>query len=154
MKQKLLFPLPLVAEIEVTYTPKFPSDWQTLSTSDNVAKLLINAFRPETFCLQEAMYCLYLNRANKPLGIAQISLGGYTGTVADVRLILTIALKSGCCAFVLCHNHPSGNLRPSMADEDLTQKIKGAAKLMDITLLDHLILSHEGYFSFADEGIL
>ena len=67
MKQKLLFPLPLVAEIEVTYTPKFPSDWQTLSTSDNVAKLLINAFRPETFCLQEAMYCLYLNRANKPL---------------------------------------------------------------------------------------
>ena len=81
-------------------------------------------------------------------------MGGITGTVADPRLILAAAIKSLSVGLVLCHNHPSGNLRPSRADEELTLKIKEAAKYHDIKVLDHIILSSEGYFSFADEGLL
>ena len=154
MKQTTLFPVSLVAEIEISYKPKFPYNWNNLSTSREVSELLRTAFEPDTFCLQESMYCLYLNRNTRPLGVAQIGKGGYTSTVADIRLILGIALKSGCCAIILCHNHPSGNLKPSGADELLTKKVKEAAQLFDIKLLDHIILSHEGFFSFSDEGML
>ena len=77
-----------------------------------------------------------------------------TGTVADPRIILKKALEEDATSLVLCHNHPSGNLKPSRADEDLTHKIKEAAKYFDITVMDHIIVSEEGYYSFADEGIL
>ena len=77
-----------------------------------------------------------------------------TGTVADPRLILAAALKVGAVSVILCHNHPSGNLKASRADEELTQKIKCAAAYHDIKVLDHLIISNEGYYSFTDEGLL
>jgi len=77
-----------------------------------------------------------------------------TGTVADPRIILKKALDHDATAIVLCHNHPSGNVRPSRADELLTQKIKQAAAFFDINIMDHIIVSNEGYFSFADEGLL
>ena len=83
-----------------------------------------------------------------------ISQGGITGTVADPRLILRKTLEKGAVSLILFHNHPSGNLKPSKADEQLTQKIKEAASFMDIRVLDHLIISHTGYYSFADEGKL
>ena len=83
-----------------------------------------------------------------------ISRGGITGTVADPRMILKKALENGATSIILSHNHPSGNLQPSKADEDLTQKIKMAAIYFDIKVLDHIIVSEEGYFSFADEGML
>ena len=83
-----------------------------------------------------------------------VSQGGMTGTVADTRIILKKALEAKATSIVLCHNHPSGNLMPSKADEDLTNKIKQAALLLDIKVLDHLIVSEEGYYSFADEGNL
>ena len=97
---------------------------------------------------------LLLNRANKVLGIFQASSGGVTGTVADPKLILVAALKSNASSLVISHNHPSGNLKPSRQDEELTMKIKEAAKFLDIRLLDHLIVTPEAYYSFADEGIL
>ena len=102
----------------------------------------------------EVFGVLFLNKANKINHFELISRGGITGTVADPRIILKKALEKDATSIVLCHNHPSGNLRPSRADEDLTHKIKEAAKFMDIKVLDHIIVSEEGYYSFADEGVL
>jgi DNA repair protein RadC len=97
---------------------------------------------------------VFLNRGNRVTHFEIISEGGLTGTVADPRVILKKALEHEATSLVLCHNHPSGNLRPSKADELLTQKIKQAASFMDILVMDHIIVSNEGYFSFADEGML
>ena len=102
----------------------------------------------------EVFVVVFLNRANRINHYEIISEGGITGTVADPRIILKKALQEDAVSIILCHNHPSGNLLPSRADEDLTQKIKEAAKYFDIKVLDHLIVSDDGYFSFADEGIL
>ena len=88
------------------------------------------------------------------IGSYQLSKGGITGTIADVRLILSVALKTLATGLILAHNHPSGNLKPSEADIQLTQKVKDAAKLLDIEVMDHIIISSEGYYSFMDEGIL
>jgi len=88
------------------------------------------------------------------LGITSISEGGLSGTVVDVRLILATALKAGASSMILCHNHPSGNLKPSEADYKITQKIKDAGETMDIQVLDHLIITGEAYFSFSDEGVM
>lgn len=102
----------------------------------------------------EVFAVLYLNRANKINHFEIISKGGITGTVADPRIILKRALEEEATSIVLSHNHPSGNLNPSRADEELTKKIKEAAALMDIKLLDHIIVGDDGYFSFLDEGLI
>lgn len=102
----------------------------------------------------EAFWVAYLNRANKLIRSECISTGGITGTVADPRIILKKALDLRAVNMILCHNHPSGNLRPSKADEEITFKIKNAAALLDIQVLDHIIVSIEGFFSFADEGLI
>jgi DNA repair protein RadC len=103
---------------------------------------------------QEVFAVIFLNQANKINHFDIISEGGITGTVADPRIILKLALQHEATGLVLCHNHPSGNLHPSRADEALTHKIKEAAKYFDIKVLDHIIVSNEGYYSFADEGLL
>lgn len=103
---------------------------------------------------REVFAVVFLNRANKINHFEIISQGGITGTVADPRIILKKALEEEAVNIILCHNHPSGNLQPSRADEELTAKIKEAAKYFDIKVIDHIIVSDEGYFSFADEGII
>ena len=103
---------------------------------------------------QEVFAVAYMNQANKINHIEFISKGGITATVADPRVILKKALEEDAVSIILCHNHPSGNLKPSSADQQLTKKIKEAAAYFDIKLLDHIIVSDEGYFSFADEGLL
>lgn len=102
----------------------------------------------------EVFAVLFLNQANKVKNFKIISRGGITGTVADPRVILKQALDEGATSIVLSHNHPSGNLNPSRADQELTQKIKQAAAYFDIKVLDHVIVSDEGHYSFADEGLL
>ena len=102
----------------------------------------------------EVFAVIFLNRANKINHFEIISRGGITGTVADPRVILRKALEEEATSIILCHNHPSGNLKPSFADEELTRKIKEAASYMDIKVIDHIIVSEDGYYSFADEGIL
>lgn len=104
--------------------------------------------------LHEVFAVVFLNRANKIKHFEIVSEGGITGTVADPRIILKKALQEDAVSIVLCHNHPSGNLRPSRADEELTHKIKEAARFLDIKVLDHIIVSNEGFYSFADNGIL
>ncbi len=103
---------------------------------------------------REVFAVVFLNRANKINHFEIVSEGGITGTVADPRVILKKALEHDAVSLILCHNHPSGSLKPSRADEELTQKIKDAARYFDIKILDHLIVSDDGYYSFADEGIL
>jgi DNA repair protein RadC len=103
----------------------------------------------------EEFKLLLLNRSNAVLGILSVSKGGISGTVTDIRLIFQGALKTNASGIIICHNHPSGNAYPSESDRKITQKIKEAGNLMDIQLLDHLvILPVEGYYSFADVGIL
>lgn len=104
--------------------------------------------------LYEVFAVVFLNRANKINHFEIISKGGITGTVADPRVILKKALEQDATSLVLCHNHPSGSLKPSRADEELTRKIKQAASSFDINVLDHIIVSEDGYYSFADEGLL
>jgi DNA repair protein RadC len=102
----------------------------------------------------EVFAVLFLNQANKINHFEIISKGGITGTVADPRIILKRALEEDATSIILCHNHPSGNLKPSKSDELVTKNIKEAAKYFDIKVLDHIIVSEEGYFSFADEGLM
>ena len=102
----------------------------------------------------EVFAVLFLNRSNKINHFQVVSEGGITGTVADPRIILKKALEEDAVSIILCHNHPSGSLKPSKSDEELTWKIKEAARYFDIKVLDHLIVSDDGYYSFADEGIL
>ncbi len=100
----------------------------------------------------EEFWVLYLNNANKVLIKEKISHGGMTATIVDVRLILKRALELNSVALVLCQNHPSGTLHPSRADVDITNKVKNAAQHMDIKVLDHIIITDQSYFSFADQG--
>lgn len=103
---------------------------------------------------REKFMILLLNRANRLIRKLEISTGGVSGTVADPKLIFKSALEQLACGIVLAHNHPSGNLQPSKADVDLTRKIQQAGLLLEINVLDHLIVADEGYFSFADNGLL
>ena len=102
----------------------------------------------------EEFWVLLLNRNNLYIDKMMISQGGLSGTIIDVRIILKMALEKLACSIILCHNHPSGNLIPSQADKDITNKIKEAGKYMDIPVLDHLIIGNDAYFSFADEGLI
>ncbi|HVG14509.1 MAG TPA: DNA repair protein RadC [Chitinophagaceae bacterium] len=124
---------------------------QVITTSADVAKYLQTLLKDH---LHEVFAVLFLNQANKINHFEIVSEGGITGTVADPRIILKKALEQDAVSLVLCHNHPSGSLRPSKSDEDLTRKIKQAALFFDIKILDHLIVSDGGYYSFADEGLL
>lgn len=103
----------------------------------------------------EEFWLLALNQANRPVGKQRISTGGITGTVVDTRLVFRYALQTkGCVSLILAHNHPSGQLKPSEADRQLTKKLSEGARNLDLRILDHLIVSNLGYFSFADEGLL
>lgn len=102
----------------------------------------------------EEFWMLNLNRHNKIVHYERISQGGLTGTVIDVRLILKKALEKLATSIIIAHNHPSGNLQPSEADRKITRQLKKASSLMEIPLIDHLIITQSGYYSFADEGIL
>ncbi|HEV8079630.1 MAG TPA: DNA repair protein RadC [Chitinophagaceae bacterium] len=122
-----------------------------IKSSNDIAEYLKAILKDYAY---EIFAVVFLNRANKINHFEIISKGGITGTVADPRRILKTALEQDATSIVLCHNHPSGNLKPSKADEELTVKIKEAAKYFDIKVMDHIIVSEEGYYSFADEGML
>lgn len=144
-----------ISEISVSYRPQ-KAHRPKIATSHDSMIIARQFFPDETIELQERFIVMYLNRANRVIGIYPLSVGGITGTVADPRLILAVALKVVATNIILVHNHPSGNLQPSRVDEDLTRRIKEAALYMDIKVLDHIILgpNDSEYYSFADEGLL
>ncbi|MBQ0909564.1 DNA repair protein RadC [Flavobacterium sp. F-328] len=102
----------------------------------------------------EEFWVIYMNNSNKVIYKSQLSKGGITGTLVDVRLVYKMALEMGATALILCHNHPSGTLVPSDADKQITKKVKTAGESLEIKVLDHLIVTERSYFSFADEGLM
>ena len=147
-------PLTEVAEIQVSYRPAISNKPVIKSTFD--AYIVLNEFFPEDkIALQEMFVVAYLNRSSRVIGVYELSTGGITGTVADVRLILGTALKVAATSLIIAHNHPSASLVPSRQDIDLTLKVKEAARFLDLTVMDHLIITWENrYYSMADEGII
>ena len=119
------------------------------------SKTVFSLFHPLLGDLEhEEFWLLMLNRANKVLGRFKVSQGGLSGTVIDTRIILKKALDNLSSSIIVCHNHPSGNNQPSDADVKITEKLKKAAEMLEIKLLDHIIIADKSYFSFADEGLI
>ena len=143
------------AEIKLTYRNRVKSsDRPQVTSSADSYQVLRQSWDTGRIEFVEQFKVLLLNRANRVLGIYEVSTGGVAGTVADPKLIFVAALKACASGIVLCHNHPSGNLKPSAADLQLTKKIKQGGEFLDIAVLDHIILTSEGYYSLADEGLL
>jgi len=144
-----------VQEIKIRYRPRKLEHLPAITSSQACAEILLQFFNKDTIALQEEFIVLYLDRACNIIGVHCLSYGGITGTVADIRLILGVALKAACTQLIMAHNHPSGNLQPSSADKELTRKVKEAGTFMDIKVLDHIIITpSRRYTSFADEGLL
>ena len=144
-----------IAEVQLIYKTKIKaSDRPVVKTSADAAILLRKNWDENMIEFVEQFKVLLLNRSNHVLGIFELSKGGVTGTVADPKIIFVAALKANASNIIISHNHPSGSLRPSNADEQITQKIKNAGSFLDIKLLDHVIITTEGHYSFADEGLL
>lgn len=144
-----------LAEIKVSYSTKIPSKEKPQVTSSNAAYHIFKQYwNKETIELQEEFNIMYLNRANRVLGIYNLSKGGIAGTVVDARIIFGVAVKCNAVSLILGHNHPSSNHRPSQTDIDLTRKLIQAGKTLDIVVLDHLIITKEGFYSMADEGVI
>ena len=142
-----------VGEVELTYKSTSRSR-NKIYSSEDAYKILLPTYKEGTICYKEYFKVLLLSQSNQVLGYTLISEGGLTETCADVRVILQAALLTNSVALVLAHNHPSGNLKPSRQDMEITKQVKEAAKLMRISVIDHLILTDAGYYSFADEGLL
>lgn len=143
-----------VAEVKMTYKTKIPpSERQRVTSAENAVSIL-RPFFEDTIEYSESCRVMLLNRNNQVLGIITIATGGLTACVVDVRVVFQSALLANATGIILCHNHPSGNLNPSQADNDITNKIVEAGKIIDIHVLDHIILTPESYFSYADNGKL
>ena len=141
--------------IELSYISHVkPSKRPVITNSDGAYRLLYQSWDKKKINMQEQFKVLLLNQSNKVLGIYELSTGGVTSTIADPRLIFAAAIKANACAIILAHNHPSGQLSASKADELLTRKIKQAGNLLDIKVFDHIVVTSDGYFSFADHGLL
>ena len=144
-----------VAEIQLSYrTIVKPSERVRISGSNDAYSVLLANWDETKLEFVEQFKVLLLNRANKVLGIFEVSSGGSSGTVADPKLIFAAAIKGNASGLIIAHNHPSGNLTPSASDIDLTKKLKEGGKMLEIQVLDHVILTKESYYSFADEGVL
>ena len=124
-----------------------------ISSSVDAVNLLRSAWSDQ-MQYREEFVILLLNRANRVLGFTLISKGGTAGTVVDTKMIFQIALKANASGLILSHNHPSGNSTPSEADISLTKKVVSGGKLLEISVLDHVILTEESYYSFADNGLM
>jgi DNA repair protein RadC len=140
-----------LSEVSINYKPLFkPSELPQINTSADALKCFRGIWSDKINHIEEA-YILLLNRSNRVLGYSLLSSGGTSGTVVDIKVIFQTALKTNAHSLILGHNHPSGNLKPSEMDIRLTKEVKEAGKFLGIQLLDHLILTEDGHYSFADE---
>ena len=144
-----------VAEIQLSYKSKVkPSLRPKVTGSKDVYEILSKYWDENKIEFVEQFKVLLLNRANRVIGIYEVSSGTTVSTLADPKSIFVAALKGNACGVILAHNHPSGNLSPSQADMNLTKDMVSAGKFLHIPVLDHVIITSEAYFSFADEGLL
>lgn len=144
---------------EITISVKFDkkvkkSELFKIKSSEDAYTVFKEVFNADTIDWREEFIILCLNNSNKVVGFYKISSGGMTSTIVDVRMIFTTALNCLATSIIIAHNHPSGKLVPSEQDKEITRKIKESGKILDILVLDHLIITDENYFSFADEGII
>jgi DNA repair protein RadC len=144
-----------IAEVRLTYKSKVkPSDRPRITSSEQAFRLFLE-YWDDSITHIESMKVMLLNRASRVLGIADLSTGGTNGCLVDVKVVFQYAIKANASSIILAHNHPSGNLKPSQADINITKKLSDAANVLDIQVLDHLILSpEEKYYSIADEGYI
>ena len=155
MHNDIRFIIAQVAEVQLSYKSKVSAKHRlTVCNSQDTYDILMQIWDQDTLELAESFKVLFLNRANRVMGVYSLSHGGMTGTVADPKLVFIAALKAAACNIILAHNHPSGNLTPSSADISLTEKMVQAGKFLDINVLDHLIVTADGYLSFADDGLM
>lgn len=141
----------VITEIQVSYNTNSRVK-QKITSSASAYEILKSNWNEGRLELQEEFKVLLLNRANDVLGIYNMSMGSVSGTVVDIRLLIAVALKCNASGILICHNHPSGNLNPSDADIEITKKIKQASELFDIKMIDHIIITHLGYYSFLERG--
>lgn len=145
----------IVSEGKLSYKKISKGDRPLIKNSGESASILFDNWDKDEIGLFESFKILLLDRGNKVLSLTTISSGGYSGTVVDAKMVFSAALLSRASAVILCHNHPSGRMVPSVADQQLTEKLHKAGKLLDLPVLDHIILGPEGqHYSFADEGHL
>ena len=143
-----------IAEVELVYKSKVKaSDRPKITHSRDAYVIFRDNWDENKLELVEEFKVMLLNRSHKVLGICSLTLGNVSGTIADPKLVFVTALKSNASYVIIAHNHPSSSLKPSRTDEELTRKMKEAGKFLDLPLLDHLIITDESYYSFADEGI-
>jgi DNA repair protein RadC len=142
----------VIAEIQVSYNTNSRVK-QKITSSASAYEILKANWNEGRLELQEEFKVLLMNRANDVLGIYNMSMGSVSGTVVDIRLLFAVALKCNASGILISHNHPSGNLNPSDADKEITKKIKQASELFDIKMVDHIIITNFGYYSFLDSGI-
>lgn len=143
-----------ISEIEVAYRPLSTTILNPITQSKDAYDLIIREWDDNILEMIEEVKVIFLNRTNKQIGIYNLAKGGITGCVVDIRIILSIALKTLATGIILVHNHPSGNLKPSTEDKKITNELREACEIMNITLLDHLIVTKKGFFSFADENLI
>lgn len=143
----------LISEIEVSYNPQRIVEYQ-ISDSSKTYELILSQWNWKEIEMLEEVKVIFLNRNNIVIGVYNLAKGGISQCTVDIRIILAVALKSLSTSIILVHNHPSGNLQPSQSDKEITQNLKEACKMVQIALIDHLIITKENYYSFADEGIL
>jgi len=142
-----------VAEIEISYRPAFKlAELPKVTSSGEAYKVLIERWDEGRMELLEEFKVILLNTKGRVLGVVNISQGGFSGTVADPRVIFAVALKACASSMILAHNHPSGELSPSDADLTLTKRLKSGGDILGIEVHDHLIVSRYGFYSFLEEG--
>lgn len=144
-----------IPQIKLSYcSDAKASEKPIIRSSKDSAAIFLASYNDGEIEFQEYFKVLYLNRQNKALGIHTISMGGMETTIVDMKILFSGALLAKASNIIVCHNHPSGNLEPSHIDDSITRKIKLAGETLDITLLDHIIITDNGYYSYADEGRL
>lgn len=142
-----------VAEIQLMYSAKYKvSEMPKICSSFDAFKVLQNFWPVQRIEYQEDFFFLILNRANKVIGICNLSTGGTSATVVDLKIMFAVALKAGAGALIMAHNHPTGEFEPSNADIQLTNRAVEVGKFLDMPVLDHVIISKYGYYSMADQG--
>ena len=142
----------MVNEIKVSYTAVGKKE--VITSSYEAFKILSSKYTDDVIEIKEMFSILLLNRSNNVLGFYKVSEGGMSATVVDPKIIFSVALKSLASSIILCHNHPSGALKASQPDIDITKKLTKCGELLDIKILDHIIMTRDSYMSFADDGLM
>ena len=143
-----------IPQIRLSYFSDITVERPKVCDSASIAKIFRDSFEDGEIEYREHFKVAYLNRSNKVVGIHTISIGGTSATIVDKKLIFTGALLANASSIIICHNHPSGNTNPSTPDDILTRSIVEAGSILDIKVLDHIIVTMQGYYSYNDQGRL